>query len=518
MTLAADEHHFYISFWLLCFLYAASATSSLKHMIGLPPIGTILTGSPDTANDSDPRRDLDMHKPWMCLLQAGSHSPVSPMTQSLTATSVLAPQSSTACTTSAAQLQHLPPSSLLNSQSRAALGDSSPQVHLLTSATTSLDISQATTPDRAELQSDPEVIAAVANGALAAQADPATTVVKEKPAPQADLATTDVQATPAAQADLAATIVLEDPAAQANSGTAAPTWPRQRTASLNEHSSCESATHEDRSSVWSKGDELQVDEATSEQRHAAAEDDHLQQRIGTVDNAALDAAGVRRLTQEEQEDHASGMPVAAVLLRQHSYVQQAANMAPVATATISPIAEQRCDAVVESQVCADSLHKEHGAEAPLLSHIDLQLSHAFSTAVSEGGDKADWQISQLPELASQPSTPAHQRRVHAHQSGVSANQPSVYARQVSMSACETALASQETVPAHQLSSSACQLSMLTNQQDAAAHMPSFADQAQAVDSAAVNQQGQQQQKQIMGLLRVSSASVDHAKGQSCLAL
>ncbi len=310
------------------------------------------------------------------------------------------------------------------------------------------------------------------------------------------------------------------PAAQADLGTAAPTWPRQRVASLNARSSCESATHEDNSSVWSKGDELQVDEASGEQRHAAAQDRHLQQRIETADNAALDAAGVQRLMQEEQEDmnHATGMPVAAVLLRQHSCIQQAANMAPVATAAISPTAEERCDAVVGSHLCADSLHEEHNAEVPLHGHLELQPAHVFSKAVSEGRDKADGQISQLPESASQPSTPAHQPRVHAHQSSVFANQPIVYARQVSMSACEAALADQQTVPAHQVRSSACQLSMLTNQQDAAAHMQSVTDQAEANDNAAENQQGQQQQKQNMGLLRVSSASLDHAKGQSCLTL
>ncbi len=470
--------------------------------------------------------------------------------------------------TSAVQLQHLPPSSLLNnSQSRAASGDSSLQVHLLPSATSSLDTRHASSPGGAELQSDPEVIAVVATGAFAAQADPvtavmkespvaqadvatsvvkdspaaqadlATAVVKEHPAAQADLATAVLQATPAAEADLATTIVPENAAAQANSGTAAPTWPQQGTASLNERSSCESASHEDKPFVWCKGDELQMEEASSEQRHAAAKDGHLQQRIGTTDNAALDAAGVHPLMQEEQEDmnHVAGMPVAAVLLRQHSYIQQAANMAPVAT----PTAEERCDDALEgSQLYPDSLHKEHDGEAPLHGHLELQQPHTFSKAVSEGGDKADGQISQVPESASQPSTPAHQPHVHA-QSSVSANQPCFHPRQVSMSACDAAFASQQTVPAqqlsssacklsmltnqqtvsaHQLSSSTCQLSMLANQQDAAAHMQSFADQAQAFDSGAENQQGQQQQKQNMGLLKVSNASVDHAKGQSCLAL
>ncbi len=490
---------------LLCCL-SASATSSLKRIIGLPPTGSIMAGSPDSANDVDLRQDFDGTNLECLLLQAGSDSSVSPMTQPLTATSMLAtiaPHSTLACTTSAEQLQQLPPSSLINSQSRAASGDSSLQVHLLPSATTSLDKRHASTPDRAELQNDPEVIAAVANGALAAPADPATSLVQENPAAQADLATTIVQGNPAAQADL---------------GTAAPTSPRQTVASLNGRSFCESATHEDKSSVWSKGDELQVDEASSEQRHAAAKDGHLQQSIETADNAALDAAGLQSLMQEEQEDHVAGMPVAVVLLRQHSYIQQAANMAPVATATMSPTAEEKCDAVVGSHLCADSLHEEHNDEAPLHGHLELQQSHAFSKAVSEGGDMADGQISQLPESVSQPSAPAHQPCVHAHQSGVSANQPSVYARQVSMSACEATLADEQTVPAHRLGSSACQLSMLTNQQDAAAHMQSVADQAQANDSAAEDQQGQQQQKQNMGLLRVSSAHVDHAKGQSCLAL
>ncbi len=517
----------------------------------MAPIGTILAISPDRANDSDVRQDLDVTNFEHALLQAGSHSTVSPVTQSQTATSVLAPQSSTACTTSAVQLQRLPPSSLAHSQSRAASGDSSLQVHLLTSATTRLDARHTPTPDGAELQNDPGVIAAVANGAFAAQAEPATTVVKENPAAQSDLATTvvqenpaaqadrattvvtenpaaqvdlattDVQATPAAQADLATTSVPENAAAPANSGTAAPTWPQQRVASLNERSSSESASHRGESSVWSKGDELQVDEATSELRHAAARDGYLQQCNGTGDSAALDAAGVQPLMHEEQEDiyHDAGMPVAAVLLRQHSYIQQAADMAPVAKATMSPTGEERCDdALVGSQVHADSLHREHDAEASLHGHVELQLSHASSTAVSMGGDKADGQISQLPESASQPSTPAHQPHVHAHQSSVSANEPSVYARQVSMSACEAALASQQAVPAQQLSSSACQLSMLTSQQDAAPHLQSSADQAQAFDSAAENQQGHQQQRQNMGLLRVSHASVDNATGESCLAL
>ncbi|DBB00865.1 TPA: hypothetical protein ACH3X1_000784 [Trebouxia sp. C0004] len=504
--------------------------------------------------------------------KAGSHSPVSPMTQPLTAMSVLAPQSTLACTPFVAQLQHPPPNSHFDSQSRAASGDSRLQVHLLPSAITSLDKRHASTPDRAELQNDPDLIAAVAHGAFvaqanpatnvvkenpaaqaepattavqenpaaqadpaatdvqgpAAQADPATTVVKENPAAQAepattavqenpagqaDPATTDVQQDPAAQADLATTVVQENPVAQANLGTAA----RQRVASLTGCSSCESATHEHKSSVWSKGDELQVDEASSKQRHAAATDGHLQQRIGTADSAALDAAGLQPLMQEQEEDHVAGMPAAAVLLRQHSYIQQAANMAPAATATISPTAEGRCDAVVGSQICADSLHEEHGAEAPLHGHLALQQSHAFSKAVLQGGDKGNGQISHLPEAASQSSTPAHQPHVHAHQASVSAHQLIAYARQVSMSAlasaaCQAALANQQTVPAHQLSSSACQLSMRTNQQDAPAHMQSFADQAQTVDSAAGNQQVQQQQKQNVGFLRVSSASFDHAKG------
>ncbi len=419
---------------------------------------------------------------------------------------VLAPQGTLACTTSAVQLQRLPPSSLHNSQSKAASGDSSLQVQLLPSANTPLDIRHASSPGGAELQNDPGVLAAVATGAFAAEADLATTVVQENPAAQADPATTVVQANPAAQADPDTTVVEENPAAQAGLGTAAPTWPQQRMASLNECSSCECATYEEKSSAGSKGDELQVDEASSQQRHAAAKDGHLQQRIGTADNAALDAAGLQPLMQEEQEDinHVAGMPVAAGLLRQHSYIQQAANMAPVAMATISPTAEERCDAVVGSQVCADSVHEEHNAEAPLHGHLELQPSHAFSTAVSERVDKADGQISQLPEAASQPSTPA--------------NQPSVHACQVSMSACEAAHASEQTVPAHQLSSSACQLSMPTHEQDAAAHVQLSADQAQAFDIAAENQQGQQQQRQNMGLLKVSNASVDHAKGQSCLAL
>ncbi|KAA6422540.1 MAG: hypothetical protein FRX49_07401 [Trebouxia sp. A1-2] len=359
-------------------------------------------------------------------------------------------------------------------------------------------IRNALTPDRAELQHDPEVIAAAASEALAAQADPATNNVQENSAAQADLATT---------------IVQENPAAQANSGTAAPTWPQQTTASLNQHSSCGSATHEDKS-VWSKDDELQVDESSSEQRHAAAKDILVQQRTEIAGSAALDAAGLQPLMQEEQERQVAGMPVDADLLRRHSHNQQAPNMAPVAMATISPDAQERCVAVVGSQLCADSPHKEHDAEASLHGHLELQPSHAFSKAVSDGGDKADGQISQLPESPSQPSTPAHQPRVHAHQSGVSGNQPSVSARQVSMSACEAALADQETVPAHQLSSSACQLSqlsMLAIQQDAAGHAQSFADQAQDFDSAVENQQGQQQQKQNMGLLRVSSASGDRVK-------
>jgi len=83
-------------------------------------------------------------------------------------------------------------------------------------------------------------------------------------------------------------------------------------------------------------------------------------------------------------------------------------MAPVATATMSPTAEERCDAVVGSHLCADSLHEEHNDEAPLHGHLELQPSHAFSKAVSEGGDKADGEISQLPESVSQPSGPAHQ--------------------------------------------------------------------------------------------------------------
>ncbi len=503
-------------------------------MIGLPPTDTILAGSPDTANDSDLRQHLDVTNLACIILQAGSHSPVSPMTQPLTATSVLAPQSSMACTTSAAQLQHLPPRSLLNSsQSRAASGDSSLQVHLLPSAITPLDERHTPTPGGAELQNDPEVIAAVATGAFAAQADLATTVVQEHSAAQADLTTTVVKEHPAAQAEPATTavkeiiagqadpdttVVKENPAAQAGLGTAAPTWPQQRMASLNECSSCECATYEEKSSAGSKGDELQVDEASSQQRHAAAKDGHLQQRIGTADNAALDAAGVQPLMQEEQEGikHVAGMPVAASLLRQHSYIQQAANMAPIAMAAISPTAEERRDAVVGSQLCPDSLHKEHDGEAPLHGHLELQPSHA--KGVSEGCDTADGQISQLPESASQPSMPAHQPHVHAHQPSVSANQPNIHPRQVSMSACEAALASQQTVPAHQLSSSACQLKMLTNQQDAAAHLQLSADQAQAFDIAAENQQGQQQQRQNMGLLKVSNASVDHAKGQSCLAL
>ena len=517
-------------------------------MVGLKQTGTILAGSPDRADVSDLRQDLDITNFEHALLQAGSLSPVSPMTQTLTATSVLAPQGTLACTTSDAQLQHLPPNSPLNnSQSKAASGDSSLQVHLLPSATTPLEERHASSPDGAELQSDPEVVAVVATGAFAVQADPVTAVVKESPVAQADVATTVVkdspaaqadlaravvkdspaaqadlatavlQATPAAEADLATTIVPQNAAAQANSGTAAPAWPQHRTASLNERSSCESATHEDKSAVWCKGDELQVNAAPSEQRHAAAKDGHMQQRIGTADNAALDAAGVQRLMQEDMR-HVAGMPVAANVLRQPSFNQPAAYLAPVVTATTSPTAEERCDeAFVGSQLYPDSLNKEHDGEAPLHGHLELQPSHAFSTAVSEGGDKADGQICQLPESASQPSTPAHQPHMHA-QSSVSANQPSVYARQVSMSVCQAALTSQQTVPAHQLSSAACQLSMLTIQQDAAADMQSFADQAQTVDSGAENQQGQQQQKQDMGLPRVSNASVDHAKGQSCLAL
>ncbi|KAL0039067.1 hypothetical protein WJX77_006954 [Trebouxia sp. C0004] len=288
--------------------------------------------------------------------KAGSHSPVSPMTQPLTAMSVLAPQSTLACTPFVAQLQHPPPNSHFDSQSRAASGDSRLQVHLLPSAITSLDKRHASTPDRAELQNDPDLIAAVAHGAFvaqanpatnvvkenpaaqaepattavqenpaaqadpaatdvqgpAAQADPATTVVKENPAAQAepattavqenpagqaDPATTDVQQDPAAQADLATTVVQENPVAQANLGTAA----RQRVASLTGCSSCESATHEHKSSVWSK--------------------------------------------------------------------------------------------VVGSQICADSLHEEHGAEAPLHGHLALQQSHAFSKAVLQGGDKGAVQLS-----------------------------------------------------------------------------------------------------------------------------
>lgn len=185
-----------LAYMLLICCSNASATSSLKRMKGLPPTGTILAGSPDRANDFDLRQDLDSTKLECALLQAGSHSPVSPMTQPLTTTLVLAPQSTLACKTSAVQLQHLLPSSLVNSQSRAASRDSSLQVHLLTSATTPLDIRHASTPDQAELQNDPEVIAAVANGALAAQADPATTVAKEKHAPQADLARIVVQENP----------------------------------------------------------------------------------------------------------------------------------------------------------------------------------------------------------------------------------------------------------------------------------------------------------------------------------